>query len=708
MIEKRNEYLEEQVLTNDVAPFNPTENTSNTQTIPIIYGRRKVTGQVIFTYPGNNVNDIYFVVALSEGTIAGVTKTWINGSLSVLEPLAHDTITGADGIYSGLAKFSLMDGRTYVPTNSLLGEVVSNKIFPSLAYVVVKLTKDPNRPDIFSDGIPQLEFEVIGVLGDNPSPGDVIKDLMTSTRYGLGISASDVDVTDANTYTEQTVAYTIGSNTLKLFTCNTVIDTGKTLNQNIQSILNEFNLIMPQINGVWYVKAEATGGSPTAVTEADVIGQIEQIYPDANVRLDTVYAEFSNGNVDYSNTTVGVYFDGTNYRTIYEVYGTTRTKKLSLNSITNFYQARRLCESTLKKSTSAVTMTCTLSKSYISLDVGDLISLSGFTPDSFDGTYKIVRKTVNYDFTVTVETIKYDSANYAGSLFDRAEVTKFLKPTGNGYEYYPKFSVGQTPVQINLPPIQRPPGEIRTPEPDPENRYTIAGAAELDDNTDWYMAYSETGTDQDSQTYNSGVRLKVNNYLSQYGYLHGEFALVYKYFERPQYQNIAFAYPVNATDYGYVERIGRQINVYNISINDDFNEGRAFAISGNYKRSFTTSFNDFFGRPASLLTRDSKLNGLYTHLGVQNGDDEHDFGLNYYFTQKKTYNPFLKAYANSYPIRNPLGTLRLKFFGQAKNNGAWEYIGRKDITYNYSNIASKYIRSSAKNYRGFTGSDMPT
>lgn len=716
MIIDRNDYLEEQLITEPTQGVSNTATTTNNSRIPIIYGRRRTAGQLIFTYPGPNTNIIYGVLALCEGQIYGAGKVFINGSFAGYAG-GHDEINyaSASSVYSGYAQWSLMDGRGGTNYNSLLSEVI-RKNYSRLAYLVVRLYKDSETPDIFRTGFPTIEVEVTGNqnVDRSPSPAAVIKDLLTNTRYGAGISASKVDISDADAYTE-TFLKNYGSATGPIVKCNAIIDTGKSLNTNIQSLLNEFQLIMPRINGVYHIKAEATGGSATVITESDIIGRADILYPDSNVILDRVTATFTYGYSDYSTASVSIVYQNSeldSYNPALDYSGLDRYKTINLPNVTDVYQARRMASAALLKSRNAAKLTITLSRAYQNLQVGDLIALQNVVPDNLNATYKITRKSIGLDFTINIEAIKYVAANYTSTPTTKVTFAKPLISTGNGYLYYPKQEDGQDPIEFILPPDTRNPGDIRPTDPVGDDVINIPGAVALDDNDDWLFVNTSDGIEKETRNYNDGVSLQIIQYADS-AVLHGEFSLMAKYPNKPLYQNIAFLYPINSdlNRYGHAARVGNSYVIFDNGASNDLLIGTYRIYNGSRRSSFRDNFNARFDRSPSLMTNDDQLGGLFTHQGRKDGLDLNRFGLNYIIPQKSLPDrPTMHSYGNAFPFTSTAifaSSIDIKFFGQAKTGGGWEYIGKKSVAFNFTNIAPAYLRNARALYRFYTGKVMP-
>jgi GTA TIM-barrel-like domain/Putative phage tail protein len=146
--------------------------------IPIVYGRFRVTGQVIWASKFEEVNTkrtvggkggqrviersytISFAIGLCEGPIDGIGKVWANGNLLDLSTLAHRVYLGGESQMPD-PLIEALEGLALAPA------------FRGLAYIVFE-----DMPvSGFGDRIPQLAFEVMASPPLSPGGASHLKEL---------------------------------------------------------------------------------------------------------------------------------------------------------------------------------------------------------------------------------------------------------------------------------------------------------------------------------------------------------------------------------------------------------------------------------------------------------------------------------------------------------------------------------------------------
>ena len=256
-------------LGDDVATKQPGIQVNRTGTevsLPIIYGKAKVGMSVVDTRQATNVNTLAlvgaFAIAPESGTgIEAVTDVYFNELRSLENPIfgtnnSSNNPTPFDNsvvkspwngnVSSGTygtdfwLEYFLHDGDDDQLVDYALNDEFgtawgTNAEGVGVAYIVLWLYFDP---DIYTNGVENVTMKVKGnkvldcqSLGSDAAysenPADCIRDYMTSTRYGLGIPAAQIDDTSfsaAAAYCDESVTITIsGGDDVTLddrFTCN--------------------------------------------------------------------------------------------------------------------------------------------------------------------------------------------------------------------------------------------------------------------------------------------------------------------------------------------------------------------------------------------------------------------------------------------------------------------------------------------------------
>lgn len=166
---------------------------SNVDPIPVIYGRRRVGGTRVFIeVSGSNNEYLHLVLVLSEGPVFAIDNVYL------------DEVPVTDPKFSGLVTVSKHLGTPGEPADDALTVEVpkwtSACKLANCAYLYVRLKYDRNA---FS-GLPTITADVRGRTLLDPRDGQirfsnnpalVIRDYLTHTLYGRGISSSAIDDT---------------------------------------------------------------------------------------------------------------------------------------------------------------------------------------------------------------------------------------------------------------------------------------------------------------------------------------------------------------------------------------------------------------------------------------------------------------------------------------------------------------------------------
>ena len=263
---------------------------SSADSLPVIYGTRRVGGNIVWLAVSPDNQFLYMVIAICEGQVARFTELYIDDVL-------YATYTGSDSTY-GTAQTvsSLASASTSVPTNtsgltietdhpvyqgietvedvdtthyltnfaffngtddglnagtltgfsevSSLGWTLAHA-GKGIAHAVFKLKYNS---DAFNS-IPKINFIIRGKqINTNLSgssyaysanPALVLYDYLTSTRYGKGLSASDIDTsaftTAAGVCNTSVTPYT-GASSEALFECHTALGNKTKIIDNVKKV----------------------------------------------------------------------------------------------------------------------------------------------------------------------------------------------------------------------------------------------------------------------------------------------------------------------------------------------------------------------------------------------------------------------------------------------------------------------------------------
>lgn len=230
-------------------------NTRSTQVkIPIVYGLRRVGGNDIYGFTSGNENrDLYLVQTISEGECEGIyQEATVSGSV--------DQIWFGDQLWNEFGE-NLGDNVDYWFHNGASNQTVDIDLngvdsnwtcaLENTCYILFKLHYDRD----YFRGLPTRQIELKGkklydfrdeTTSWSDNPVICLYDFMINTRYGVGLSTSQIDETSWTT-----VANYCDD---KEFTLNMVIKRDKSAWDVVQSILSHFRGTIGWWDGKFYLK----------------------------------------------------------------------------------------------------------------------------------------------------------------------------------------------------------------------------------------------------------------------------------------------------------------------------------------------------------------------------------------------------------------------------------------------------------------------
>lgn len=210
---------------------------------------------------------------------------------------------------------------------------------------------------------------------------------------------------------------------------NVSIDTSQTVFDNQNAILAHFGGILRYNNGKYSLAVETTAGTiatndPYDVTSADIIGKIS--LQDEGMR--SSYNHLAVSYADPSNK-----FEARNISFFNSEYLKTdrnvqRKGSLSIPGITNYYNARLLADSYLKRSRFGLNISLTLAPKGLIMIPGEVLQLTYTRYGWSNKKFRIKSLTISDDCLIDVSADEYDDSFYSGANISKAPV---VGVTGN-------------------------------------------------------------------------------------------------------------------------------------------------------------------------------------------------------------------------------------------------------------------------------------
>ena len=420
---------------------------SNIEQIPVIYGERRVGGVRVFvstdgttlvtgtpvvtkwqsgyepaaelydTISDTPTNEyLYVALVLAEGEVESITELLI------------DDVPITDPKFSGLISYDVYLGSDTqtMPDSELLRSVnefwTADHRLLGVAFLGLRFKWDE---EAFA-GVPDVTALVKGKKVYDPrttttawsdNPALCIRDYLTNTRYGKGLSTSAVDDTAigvAATACDESVTEYTGGVTGKLFTCNTVLDTSKTLFDNLNILLLGCRGFLPYSQGEYRLKIDGSSTSQFAFTTDHIIGGISIQGESKSDKYNRVTVKFPNPDANWQPDTAIWPPAGSTEETAYLAAdgGILLQEDIELDTITSYYQARDLARVLLLRSRNGITCAIKVTSEALQLEIADVITVTHPTPAWTAKPFQIMGMQLNDDGTVDLALLEYDSTIY--------------------------------------------------------------------------------------------------------------------------------------------------------------------------------------------------------------------------------------------------------------------------------------------------------
>lgn len=394
---------------------------SNIASIPVVYGQRKVGGVRVFVATSGTDNTyLYLVLALCEGEIYSIGDVYINDTIST------------DSKFSGLLtinKYTGSDGQD--ADSTLVGANVgwtSSHRLRGVAYIAAKIKWDQ---DVFG-GIPSIHAVVQGrkvfdprasttaSVANSSNPALCLREFLTNSRYGKGLDSSFLNdsqfITAANKCDSLVTSYA-GSSNQKIFECNAVVDTNKTLIDNVKVLLSSMRGLMPYHQGQYGILVEDEGPATFSFTESHIIGGISIRSESKKTKFNRVIATFANPDANWQMDQIEYPVAGSAEEAGYLLQdgGVELVSNINLPATSNIYTAQDIASIALKRSRNSLMVSFTATSEALNVAVGDIVGLTHSTPGWEAKTFRVQKLTLGADGTVIVSLVEHQDSIYPWS-----------------------------------------------------------------------------------------------------------------------------------------------------------------------------------------------------------------------------------------------------------------------------------------------------
>jgi hypothetical protein len=389
--------------------------------LPAFYGTRKINGITVYLEQiPFSVKKWYQSIVLGEGEVNDIVGVWIDDIYYLLtEDKAYSrtniydthatwnisikTFNGAD---DQVANANTVDALSFIHGDSSWS---SSHTLSGVAHVDFNFQY---RSMTSSGQLPKVQFLVSGLISGSTNPALILKDYLTNTRYGCSVPLSEID-TSSFTTAENVCNQT--NEGIKRHECNVILDSQKSLIDNIKIILASCNGQLHWIDGKYkmHIDDVYTGSNIFDFEEKHIIGGLKIIGESKSNRANQVKAKFVNPDTWKSDEVSWPDASDDDYSTFLSDDNSVPLKKeISLQTVTNWHQARFLAQQVCLLSRNSLGFQFTATSEALNVVVGDIISVTHSTP-AWSAKQFIVRTVgINIDGTVNLSGSEYQAATY--------------------------------------------------------------------------------------------------------------------------------------------------------------------------------------------------------------------------------------------------------------------------------------------------------
>ena len=431
--------------------------TSANSFIPIVYGTRKVGGNIVFLETSGADNQyLYMALVLSEGEISDITSIFVNDNEVTWSADITDntqiTVNASDtNFYDGASLITVephfgTDSQTASSLLSTLSSWTSNHRLRGLAYLAIRF--EWNRDKFGSlptvQAIvkgkkvydPRLDSTVTGGSGSHRqndsttweySDNAVIQllDYLRDDRFGMGIADSYFDSNFADWQTASDVCDTqitpySGASQIDLMNSHRVVDTSKKAIDNVKEFVRGCRSYLNFSAGKYKILVETTGSASITLTEDNIIGGISISSKNKNSRYNRVIVSFINPSKNYQSDTVQFppvdetgLASADQFATMQaEDGGLLLEGRFDFSMLTSPYQAQEMAEIILRRSRSSLDVSLKADATALELTVGDIVNITHATPSFVAKPFRVQGLTINADHTINLQCSEHQDSYY--------------------------------------------------------------------------------------------------------------------------------------------------------------------------------------------------------------------------------------------------------------------------------------------------------
>ena len=456
--------------------------------IPIIYGTRKVGGNVVFIETSGTDNEfLYMALVLSEGEIHDITKIFINDnevtwsgdiadntqitvassdanffdttdsvSLITCEPHFGSDSQSASSLLSGLSSWTSnhrLRGLAYLAIKFKWNADKFGSLPTVNAIVQGKKIYNPNLDSTKTGGSGSHREDTSSTWEFSDNPVYQLLDYLRNDRYGMGIPNSYFDSNYADWQTAGDVCDTnitpfSGASQIDLMDSHTVVDTSKKAIENVREFVKGCRAFLNFSAGKYKILVESSGSASITLTEDNILGGITVSSKNKNSRYNRVIVNFINPDKNFmSDTAQFPPVDETGIASA-DQHATMKTAdgglllegRFDFPMFSSPYQAQEMAEIILRRSRSSLDVTLKADATALELSIGDIVNITHATPGFSAKPFRVQGMSINADHTIGLQLSEHQDSYYTfGTQQEVATIPDTTLP--NPFSILPPASV---------------------------------------------------------------------------------------------------------------------------------------------------------------------------------------------------------------------------------------------------------------------------
>ena len=432
--------------------------------IPIVYGTRKVGGNIVFLETSGADNQyLYMCLLLSEGEIDSVSTLFVNDQQVTLSGALTNgtqrTVASSDANFydtensNSLITVQANLGSDTQTASNLLDELqswTSNHRLRGLAYIALKFewnadkfgslptvqavlkgrkVYNPNLDSTVSGGSGSHRKDDSSTWAYSDNPIYQLLDYLRNDRFGMGITNEYFDSNFSDWQTAGDVCDTqitpfSGASAIDLMNSHVVVDTSKKAIDIVKDFIRGSRSYLNFSAGKYNILVETTGSASITLTEDNIIGGISVSSKSKNSRYNRVIVNFINPDKNYQSDTAQFPPVDETGLAVADQHETMKTAdggillegRFDFSMFTSPYQAQEMAEIILRRSRSSLDINLRADATALDLSVGDIVNVTHATPSFSAKPFRVQGIAINADHTINLQCSEHQDAFYTFGL----------------------------------------------------------------------------------------------------------------------------------------------------------------------------------------------------------------------------------------------------------------------------------------------------